>query len=256
LASRDRDRGMTRRILILGATSAIAQAYARRRAIEGAALVLIARHQDRLATVANDLLARGAVAAEAIVLDLAAMDEIERSAQMIRSRFPDAHEIVICYGALGDQSACERDIGHARSILDTNFTSAALWTLALLAERNPKTPLSVVVIGSVAGDRGRAGNFVYGAAKGGLDVFLEGLRQKYDGSEIRIITVKPGWVDSPMTAHLVKRGPLWSSPDRVAFDIHRAVERGRRVVYSPPYWRAIMIVISHLPWFMFKRLKL
>jgi short-subunit dehydrogenase len=247
---------MTRRILILGATSAIAQAYARRRVGEGAALVLIARHGDRLATVANDLVARGAAAVDTIVLDLAAVDEIERSAQMIRSRFADLHEIVICYGVLGDRAACERGISHARLTLDTNFTSAALWILALLADRNPRTPLSVVVVGSVAGDRGRAGNALYGAAKGGLDVFLEGLRQEYDGSEVRIITVKPGWVDSPMTANRIKTGPLWSAPDRVASDIHRAVTRGRRVVYSPAYWRAIMVVVRILPWFIFKRLKL
>jgi short-subunit dehydrogenase len=243
------------RILILGATSAIAQAYARRRAAERTALVLVARRQDCLAAVAADLVARGAASAETAVLDLAAIDSIEASAEMLWSRFGEIEEVIIAYGILGNQSACEANLAMARDVLDTNFTSVALWILALLKRRPAAAPITIVAIGSVAGDRGRASNFVYGAAKGGLERLLEGLAQKYDGSAVHIVTVKPGFVDTPMTSGMRKGGPLWASSDQIAADIHRAVLRGRRVVYTPWFWWPIMTIIRHLPWFLFRRLK-
>jgi short-subunit dehydrogenase len=244
------------RILILGATSAIAQAYARRRAAAGAAFVLVARRADRLAAIAADLGACGAAAAEPVVLELVALDRIDGEARALWSRFGDIGEVVIAYGVLGDQAQAEQDTAAARAILDANFVSVTLWILALLAARPADAALTIVTIGSVAGDRGRAKNFLYGSAKGGLDRFLEGLAQKYDGSQVRIVTVKPGFVDTPMTAAMPKGGPLWASPDKVAADIHRAVLRGRRVVYSPWFWRPIMFVLCHLPWFIFRRLKI
>jgi short-subunit dehydrogenase len=244
------------RILILGATSAIGQAYARRRAAEGAAFILLARREDRLAAVASDLVACGAASADVIALDLAAIDGIEDAARNLFSRFGSIGEVVICYGVRGDQVQSESDLAAARAVIDTNFTSVALWILAVLKHQPAATPITLVVIGSVAGDRGRAGNFIYGSAKGGLDRFLEGLAQKFDGSPIRILTVKPGFVDTPMTAGIKKGGPLWASADQVAADIHHAVTRGRRVVYTPWFWRPIMMVIRNLPWFIFKRLKI
>jgi decaprenylphospho-beta-D-erythro-pentofuranosid-2-ulose 2-reductase len=114
-----------------------------------------------------------------------------------------------------------------------------------------------VGIGSVAGDRGRASNFIYGSAKAAFDRFLEGLQQKYAGSSVRVVRVKPGFVDTPMTAAIEnKGGPLWATPERVAVDIERAVLKGRRVVYAPWFWWVIMMIIRHLPWFIFRRLKI
>jgi decaprenylphospho-beta-D-erythro-pentofuranosid-2-ulose 2-reductase len=246
----------TPRILILGATSAIAQAYARRRAAEGAAFVLVARREDRLAAIAADLQVCGAAAAESVVLDLGALDRIQDSAHMLWARFSDVEEVLIAHGALGDQARAEHDVAAARAVIDTNFTSVALWLLALIGARPAAAPLTIVGIGSVAGDRGRASNFVYGSAKGGIERFLEGLAQKYDGSEVRIVTVKPGLVDTPMTAGMEKGGFLWASPETIAADIHRAVLRGRRVVYTPWFWWPIMTIIRLLPWFVFKRLKI
>lgn len=243
------------RILILGATSAIAQAYARRRAAEGATFVLAGRHAERLAGVAADLVARGAQSAEPFLIDLADIAGIESAAQRLNERFANPDEVIVAYGALGQQAEMERNLVTARMAIDSNFTSAALWILALLKDRPAAAPLTVVGIGSVAGDRGRATNFIYGAAKSGLDRFLEGLAQKYDGSPVRIVRVKPGFVDTPMTADFDKGGPLWATPERVAADIHRAVMKGRRVVYTPWFWWPIMMVIRHLPWFIFKRLK-
>lgn len=243
-----------RLILVLGATSAIAQAYARRMAA-GNRFVLAGRRADRLAEIAADLIARGAASAEPFAIDLAKIDGIEDAVRGLKDRFGNPDEVLVAYGTLGDQAASEQDLAAARSTLDTNFTSVGLWTLALLKEHPSAAPLTIVAIGSVAGDRGRASNFIYGSAKAGLDRFMEGLAQKYDGSSVRVIRVKPGFVDTPMTAAIKKGGPLWATPDRVAADIQRAVAKGKRVVYTPWFWWPIMMIIRHLPWFIFKRLK-
>jgi decaprenylphospho-beta-D-erythro-pentofuranosid-2-ulose 2-reductase len=243
-------------VIVLGATSAIAQAYARRRASGGARFVLLARREERLAAVSADLVARGAPSAEAVAMDLAAANEIERAVETIHARFGAPQEILLAYGTLGDQAALARDLSAAKSALDVNFVSAALWLLAFLKRRDAVRPLTCIVIGSVAGDRGRATNFIYGAAKGGLDVFVEGLAHAYAGTPVRFVLVKPGFVDTPMTAAFAKGGPLWSAPDRIAADMARAVQRGRRVVYSPWFWWPIMAVIRALPWFVFRRLKI
>jgi short-subunit dehydrogenase len=243
------------KILILGATSAIAQAYARRRA-QGSDFILAARRKDRLDAIAADLLASGAASAETIVADLAALERIGTSASDLRTRFGTIDEVVVAYGVLGNQAAAEQDVSQAHALIDSNFTSAALWVLALLKGHPESTPLTIVGIGSVAGDRGRASNFIYGSAKAGLDRLLEGLQQKYAGSAVRIVRVKPGFVDTPMTAGIEKGGPLWASADQVAADIERAVAKGRRVVYTPWFWWLIMMIIRHLPWFVFRRLKI
>jgi len=243
-------------VVVLGATSAIAQAYARRRAVTGARFILLARREERLAAVATDLAARGAACAEPVAMDLSAVAEIERAVETIHAQFGAPQEIVLAYGTLGDQPALERDIPAAKGALDVNFVSAALWLLAFLKRRDAASPLTCVVIGSVAGDRGRASNFIYGAAKGGLDVFVQGLMHAYAGTPVRFVLVKPGLVDTPMTAAFVKSGPLWSSPERIAADMERAVRRGRRVIYSPWFWWPIMTVIRALPWFVFRRLKI
>ncbi len=243
------------KILILGATSAIAQAYARRRAAAGAAFVLAGRHDERLAAIAADLVACGAASAKPITVDLAAIDGIEACVKSLRERFGEPDEALIAYGALGEQAKSENDLGLARAMFDTNFTSAAIWCLALLKDRPATAPFTLVAIGSVAGDRGRASNFIYGSAKAALDRLLEGLAQKYAGTPVRIVTVKPGFVDTPMTAAF-KKGALWATPDQVAADIERAVNKGHRVVYTPWFWWPIMLIIRHLPWFVFRRLKI
>jgi len=243
-------------VVVLGATSAIAQAYARRRAAAGARFALLGRGEERLDAVAADLIARGAASAQAVVIDLSAIDEIARAVETIHARFGPPREIVVAYGVLGEQAALERDLAAARMALDVNFTSAALWLLAFLRRREAAQPVTCVVIGSVAGDRGRRSNFIYGAAKGGLDIFVQGLAHACAGTPARFVMVKPGFVDTPMTAAFAKGGLLWSSPERVAADMERAVRRGARVVYSPWFWWPIMAVVRRLPWFVFRRLKI
>jgi short-subunit dehydrogenase len=242
------------RILILGAASAIAQAYARLRAAEGCSFVLAGRRADRLATVAADLTARGAAAVESVLLDLGAVDDVDIAAAELRPRLAGVSEILFAYGVLG--TADPSDAETVRAVLDVNFTSPALWLVALLREHEPEKSLLVIVIGSVAGERGRAANFVYGAAKSAFATFVEGLMHKYAGSPVRFLLVQPGLGDTPMTESFDKRGLLWAAPERVAADIRRAVARGGRVVYTPWFWRPIMAVIRNLPWFVFRRLKI
>ncbi len=138
--------------------------------------------------------------------------------------------MLVAYGILGDQERALTDLAHARDIIEVNFTSVCLWLLAIRARRDPARPLTLVVIGSVAGDRGRGTNFVYGSAKGGLDRFLEGMQHAHAGTSLHVVRVKPGFVDTPMTAAIEKGGPLWAKPDRVARDISaggRPARRGR-----------------------------
>jgi decaprenylphospho-beta-D-erythro-pentofuranosid-2-ulose 2-reductase len=241
-------------IWILGATSAIAHAYARRRAESGARLLLLGRNEMHLRANAADLLARGAKTASVRCCDLARpVDYDAMVADLMASDGPPA-EVLIAYGILEQPDRSLSDVTYVRDLIETNFTSVACWLLTIIARWDRNRPLKLIVIGSVAGDRGRARNFVYGSAKGGLDRLLEGLQHAYAGTHLRIIRIKPGFVDTPMTANLTKSGPLWAKPDRIAADIERAVERGRALIYTPWFWRPIMMIIRHLPRFIFDRL--
>ena len=244
-----------RMIWVLGATSAIAHAYARRRAERGASLLLLGRNEPHLCANAADLIARGATAAVTRTCDLARPFDYDAVVSDLITSNGAPDEVLIAYGTLEKAGRAAHDITYARDLIETNFTSVACWLLAIIARREQTRPLTLVVIGSVAGDRGRARNFVYGAAKSGLDRFVEGLQQTYAGTTLRLVRVKPGFVDTPMTADFAKGG-LWATPERVTADIERAVDRGRAVVYTPWFWWPIMMIIRHLPRFIFHRLKI
>ena len=244
-----------KRILILGAASAIAQSYARRRAAQGWSFVLAGRNEDRLKAIAADLVASGAAMAEPYVIDLGALDGIEPAVRSLRERGA-IDEVLVAYGVLGEQAVFEQDLAQTRAAIDTNFTSAAIWVLALLKDLPAASGMTIIGLCSVAGDRGRGSNFVYGSTKAAFDRFLEGLAHKHDGSNVRIVRVKPGFVDTPMTASFKKGGPLWSTPDKIAADIESAVNKGKRVIYTPWFWWVIMMIIRHLPWFVFRRMKI
>ena len=158
---------------------------------------------------------------------------------------------------LGEQAAAQDSVEETRRLIDINFTSAALWLqLAakhLVADQKPRT---LIVIGSVAGDRGRQSNYVYGAAKAGLDAFAEGLAHRLHGTAVKVLTVKPGFVDTPMTAHLDRSGPLWAKPEAVASAIDAAVARGQRILYAPWFWWPIMTAVRVAPRSLFYKTKL
>ena len=238
------------RVLVLGATSAIAQQVARAYAERGAALFLVARDEQRLSAVADDLRVRGAQV-ETAVADL---DDPAGHEELLARAAP-LQIVFLAYGILGSAGETERSAEAAESILRTNLLGpVALLTRAAQRLEAQKSGC-IVALSSVAGDRGRASNAVYGASKAGLTAFLSGLRNRLSRSGVRVITVKPGMVDTPMTGHLPK-SPLYASPERVAGDVVRAVDGRTDVVYTPWWWRWVMLVVRLIPEAVFKRLSL
>jgi decaprenylphospho-beta-D-erythro-pentofuranosid-2-ulose 2-reductase len=247
---------VSRTVLVLGATSAIAIAYCRRLAAEGSSFVLVGRRGERLATIAADLEARGALKAAALVSDLSDMASCESRFAKFCATLGMPDQVLLAYGILGKQDAAENDADATRRSLDVNFTSAALW-LQMAAKLLPRDkPRWIIVISSVAGDRGRRSNYVYGAAKAGLSAFAEGLAHRLHGTGLHVLTVKPGFVDTPMTSHLDRGGPLWASPEQIAKGIEQAVHKNRSIAYTPRFWWPIMTIVRLLPRPIFFRTKL
>jgi decaprenylphospho-beta-D-erythro-pentofuranosid-2-ulose 2-reductase len=243
------------RVIILGALSAVAEATARRYAANGATLALAGRRVDAMASLAADLSVRGAADARAFELDLAKTDP-DMALEAMVEYLGGADVILLAYGVLTDQDRAIADTAYARDQLQVNFTSAALWSLAAARVLEAQGSGALVVIGSVAGDRGRQSNLVYGAAKAGLAVLVQGLAHRLAASGARAVVVKPGFIDTPMTAHLQKGGPLWARPDAIARVIVRAAERGGPVVYAPWFWRFILLIIRVVPAPIFHKTKL
>ena len=238
------------RVLVLGATSAIAQQVARAYAGRGAALFLVARNEQRLSAVADDLRVRGAQV-ETAVADLddpAGFDEL-------LARAAPLQVVLLAHGVLGDTRETAGRAEAAEAVLRTNLLRPVQLLTRAAKMLEAQRSGCIVALASVAGDRGRASNAVYGASKAGLAAFLSGLRNRLSGSGVRVITVKPGLVDTPMTADLPKN-PLYASPERVARDVVRAVEGGPDVIYTPWWWRWAMLAVRLIPEPLFKRLSL
>jgi len=242
-------------ILIFGATSAIATAVARIYADRGTSLFLVGRREEALEAVRDDLVTRGA---EEVAIAVADLDKCDEHPALLMEAVAFLGEIdmaLIAHGILGDQHACENDWNVAADSLQTNFISAASLLTHLgnhMAERGKGT---IAVISSVAGDRGRGSNYVYGTAKAATTAFAQGLRNRLYKKDVHVLTVKPGFVATPMTAHL-KQGPLFATPEQVAKGIVRAIAKRRDVVYLPWFWRPIMTIIRLIPEAVFKRLSL
>ena len=240
-------------VVVVGATSAVAQSAIRLWAQRGHTLTLVARNAAELERIAADARVRGSPMVTTLTGDLT---ERRFIADAIGSA--SAPRIaLIAYGSLTDSARADRDVNYLADELQANFVSAALWA-QLIADRmaaNNASGGSIAVISSVAGDRGRGSNHAYGAAKAGLTAFCSGLRARMAARRVHVITVKPGFIDSPMTAHITKKGALWATPDAVAAGIVNAIDKKRDVVYLPGFWRLIMLIITHIPEQIFKRLK-
>lgn len=240
-------------VLILGARSDMARAIARRFAKAGHPLMLAGRDADALAPDAADLALRFGVAATAHRFD--ALDIAGHRA--FADHLPELPDIVICaVGAMADQARLQADPGEASTILRTNFEGPAL-ALGVFAERFAARGFGTIVgIGSVAGERGRASNYVYGAAKAGFAAFLSGMRNRFAGSGVHVVTVLPGFVATAMTEGMDLPPRLTAQPEEVAEAVFRAVARRRDVIYVRPVWRLVMAVIRALPEWLFKRTRL
>ena len=242
-----------RRAALFGATSGIAVAVARRFAAGGASLVLVGRDAAALAATAQDLRVRGAPSVVEIAGDFAAIDRLGDLAEQAWQAFGGVDAALIAYGSLPDQAALEADPAAVAPMMALNLASPAVLALHLARRFEAQGSGVLAVITSVAGDRGRKSNFLYGAAKGGLQRFLEGLRHRLFAAGVQVLDIRPGFVSTRMTAHLPQGGPLWATPDRVAADIVRAIERRRPVLYTPWFWRAILTIVRALPRPLFHR---
>jgi len=244
-----------RRILVLGATSAIAQETMRCFAADGDAFFLLARDAAKLEIIKNDLLTHGAVNVECLAADLVESGRHNSILQQAEASLGGLDMAFIAYGVLGDQRKAEACYKAAYRELNINFLSVVSWltVLANYFEKNRRG--QIIVISSVAGDRGRQSNYIYGTAKGALSIFLQGLRNRLYPAGVSVLTVKPGFVDTPMT-QAFKKGPLFVSAATVGRGIYHAAVKKKDVVYLPWFWRVIMWVIRNIPEAVFKRLKL
>lgn len=242
-----------KKVVIFGATSAIAHASARIWAAQGATLSLCVRDAQRGAVLAQDLMARGALQVHLVAFEA---DSVASCASASAAALADGCDIaVIAHGSLTDQPVCQRDATALAQAMQINFVSYAIIAEACAAHFEACRTGTLVVISSVAGDRGRASNYLYGAAKAGATALASGLRGRLAKVGAHVVTVKPGLVDTPMTAHL-KKGPLFVGADVVGRGIVAAVERGSCVVYTPWFWRIIMGILAHVPERLFHKLPL
>ena len=245
-----------RRALIVGATSAIAEALARRLAARGDELVLAGRDSSRLEGIADDLRVRGAPVVRIATLDIARLDYHARFVDEAWQMLGPFDVVLIAHGTLPDQKACEASVVQTIAEMNVNFLGTVS-LLTLIANRMQEQAHGTIgVITSVAGDRGRQSNYVYGAAKGGVTRFLQGVRHRLHAAGVKVVDIKPGFVDTPMTLAIPKGGPLWATPARVARDIEHALNRGNAEIYTPWFWRWIMLVVRTLPNALFHRTRL
>ena len=242
------------RALVLGARSAIAQAIVER--LDGYDFALAARGCSELEPFAADLRLRRSCQVELIEFDALDLAALACLPQRVHEHGGPFDLVVLAFGYLGDAHTAQRDTDEIAQILNANFTGAAI-VLAHLANylEEKGTPAGIIAISSVAGDRGRQSNYAYGAAKGGLTIFLQGLRNRLAATSVHVLTVKPGFVDTPMTEGLEGLF-LVASAERVAADIVRAYRQKKDVLYTPFFWRWIMLVVKSIPERIFKRLKL
>jgi len=243
-------------ILIIGATSAIAEATARLYAATGANLYLLARNEDRLKTIAADLKIRGATSVKTECFeanDLASHQALLDRAYQTLGRFDI---VLIAHGTLGNQTASEASTDVVMQELQTNALStiALLTKLANMMEKQRHGTLAV--ISSVAGDRGRPSNYVYGTAKAAVTTFCEGLRARLFKSGVHVLVIKPGMVDTPMTAEMAMPAILVAKPEQIAIDIVKGIESRKDVLYTPWFWKYVMMGIIHLPILIYKKIKL
>jgi short-subunit dehydrogenase len=243
------------KILVLGATSSIAIAVMRELAIPSSHLFLVGRNKTKLFATALDLATRGAGQVDICVLDL---DDTNAHAQMLASaaeRLGTIDMALLAHGVLGDQEHAQADYPTAEAILKTNFLSPVSLITWLANYFEAKGSGVLAVISSVAGDRGRKSNYVYGSSKAALNVFLDGVRNRVDRHGVHVLTIKPGFVATPMTAHIPKN-KLFATPPQVARGILKAVDRRSDVVYVPLFWWPIMTIIKVVPEKIFKGLNL
>ncbi|MEO0917822.1 MAG: SDR family NAD(P)-dependent oxidoreductase, partial [Pseudomonadota bacterium] len=244
---------MTQTWLIVGATSSIARAFARQAALRAEGVLLAGRDMDEIARIAADCGLRGAPSSEAIFFDArdpSTFDAILGKVNEINGPV----SVAVFVGSMPDQAEIDAEPDLVDGTIADSFTGPAR-LLTLLAPVLEAQRAGVVAgVGSVAGDRGRLGNYVYGASKAGFHAYLSGLRNRLGRSGVHVITVKPGTVDTAMTWGLEKL-PFLAQPEKIAADIFRAADRKKDVIYTPLVWWPIMTIIRGIPERIFKKME-
>ncbi|WP_417241663.1 SDR family oxidoreductase [Celeribacter sp.] len=240
--------------IILGATSSMARALSRKLAARGDTVLLCGRDMDDLAASAADCVARGAAGAEALPFDARKIDTF---APIIARATSQEGEIncAVFVGSMPSQDAIDADPSLIEGVIQDSHTGPAAFLQMLAPEMEARGQGTVVGVGSVAGDRGRIGNYVYGSAKAGFATYLSGLRNRLTRAGGHVVTVKPGFVDTAMTWD-VEGMFLVAAPEKVADDILKAVAKKRNVIYTPFFWRYIMLIIRHIPEAIFKKMSI
>lgn len=234
--------------LLIGATSSLATAVAHQLAGRGTPLILAGRDADELARMAADLATRYGTTCRTLTLDFAA-DPFDASPLT-----PFLSSIVTAYMFAGEMGGDARDPGNVARVIRATFNAPAILLSALANAMEERRAGTLVIISSVAGDRGRQSNYAYGSAKAGLTAFAGGLRNRLHKSGVHVLTVKPGFVDTPMTYGM--ESPLIASREKVARAILLAVKKKKDMLYTPWFWRYVMLVIRLIPECIFKRLSL
>lgn len=243
------------KVLIIGATSAIAEAVARLYATRGASLYLFARDRNRGEAIAQDLTVRGAAETRTGILDVSDFAAHATALETAWTAFSGFDVVLIAHGTLPDQAHCDADTDYALCEFAVNGTATLALANRIAQKLEAQGSGALAIISSVAGDRGRASNYLYGSAKAAVSAYTSGLRQRLTPCGVNVLTVKPGFVDTPMTAAF-KKGVLWAKPDQVARGIVHAIDKRSSVVYLPRFWWAIMAVIRSIPEFVFRRIRL
>lgn len=243
-------------ILIIGATSAVAMAYAREQAEKKTNFYLLGRTEEKLKIIQQDLEARGAKQVEVAVADLSDVNEHELLINNSFKQLKRIDVVLVAHGTLPDQKKCQVDVERAVSEFHINGTC----TLSLLShianamERQKTGTLAVIT--SVAADRGRSSNYLYGSAKAAVSTFVEGLRGRLYKSNVHVLEIKPGFIDSPMTNGLDLPRLLLSTPEKIASIISNAIVKKKNCIYAPFYWWFILTVIKSIPRSIFKKLSI
>jgi len=243
-----------KKVIVLGATSGIALEVERQLAPLRCELLLIARSPERLAVLQTDLLARGAKQVLTYAADLAAVGCHGRLFDFVRRSFADYDTVLLSYGVMHDQQESEASVDVLLEEINVNYVSAAAILTLFASDLERRRCGCIAAITSVAGDRGRRSNYAYGSAKGALSLFLQGLRSRLHPAGVKVITVKPGPVQTPMTDHLANAS-RFAEPELVGRHIARVLQRrSPEVLYTPRVWRYIMTTVTHIPETIFKRL--
>jgi decaprenylphospho-beta-D-erythro-pentofuranosid-2-ulose 2-reductase len=240
-------------VVVLGGGSDIGRATARLLAARGSTLVLAARRPDELLDDAAALRAAGASAVEVVAFDALDTESHPRFLRDLFDRFGDVDLVLLAFGVLGDQEAAEKDAAAALEVARTNYVGAISVLIPVASRLREQGHGAIAVLSSVAGERGRRSNFVYGSAKAGLDVFCQGLADRLRGDGVRLLVVRPGFVRSKMTANL-EAPPLSTTPEAVARATLEGLDRDADVVWVPGSLRWVMSGLRHLPRPIFRRL--